>query len=116
MIFKKKHRWVRVAKNFSELHFGENNLVEIDIDGKKVCLANTQSGIKACASRCPHAGGNMAEGKLDAKGNIVCTVHKYHFNLSDGRDIGGEGYFLKIYPVKEDEEGIFVGMEEIAFD
>ncbi len=26
-----------------------------------------------------------------------------------------EGYFLKLYPIKEEEKGVFVGLEEVAF-
>lgn len=110
MLIEKKYSWVRIAKSIFELPFAGNNLVEIDIEGKNICIAKTASGLKACLSKCPHAGGDMAQGKIDRKGNIVCPVHGYIFNLNNGRDIMGEGYFLKIYPVKEDEEGIFIGI------
>lgn len=106
----KKYRWIKIAGNIGELVFGKNNIAEIEIEGKKICIAKTISGLKGCSSRCPHAGGDMAEGKLDKKGNIMCAVHGYIFNLNNGRDINGEGYFLKIYQVKEEKEGVFVSM------
>lgn len=109
----KKYKWIQIAGSIDEFIFGENNLKEIDIDGKKICLAKTTSGLKACTSKCPHAGGNMSNGRLDKRGNIVCCVHNYSFNLTHGRDTLGEGYFLKTYPVKESEKGIFVGVEEM---
>ena len=110
----KKYKWIQIASSIDEFIFGENNLAEIEIQGKKICIAKTTTGLKACASKCPHAGGNMAEGKLDKRENIVCCVHNYRFNLTHGRDVFGEGYFLKIYPVRESEEGIFVGIEEMT--
>lgn len=104
------YRWVKIANSIDEIHFGASGLTNITLEGKDICLAKTSAGIKACNAKCPHAGGNMAEGKIDAKQNIVCCVHNYSFSLQHGRDTFGEGYFLKIYPVRENEEGIFVGM------
>ena len=54
----------------------------------------------------------MCQGFLDKNGNIVCPVHRYVFSLENGRDISGEGYYLKIYPVKINDEGVFIGFEE----
>lgn len=110
MDYGKKYRWVKIADDMNQIGFSENNLIEINIEGKRICLVKTDEGLKACAASCPHAGGNMSHGKLDAKGNIVCCVHNYRFSLSNGRDTMGEGYFLKIYPVMQNEEGVFLGM------
>ena len=106
----KEYRWIKVANTLTELFFAHNHLLEIEVEGRKICLAKTSKGLKACAAKCPHAGGKLVEGKLDAKENIVCCVHNYHFNLTHGRDTLGEGYFLKIYPMKEDETGVFIGL------
>lgn len=108
----KKISWIKIADKKEELVFAENDILEVEIGDRKICIASTSSGLRACSSRCPHAGGNMALGKLDKKGNIVCPVHGYNFNLNSGRDTNFEGYFLKIYPIKEEEQGIFVGIEE----
>ena len=82
---------------------------------KKFVLSKTLEGLAACTAKCPHAGGNMAEGYLDKDGNIVCPVHRYIFNLENGRDVTGEGYFLKIYPVKANEMGYLLGIEEVGY-
>jgi 3-phenylpropionate/trans-cinnamate dioxygenase ferredoxin subunit len=41
----------------------------------------------------------------------VCPLHRYRFSLANGRNTSGEGYFLKTYPVKEDDDGVWVGLE-----
>ncbi len=112
MKHEKKYKWHKIADGPSELIFGENSLVEYEVAGKKICIARTENTLAACASKCPHAGGNMSEGFLDNNGNIVCPVHRYVFSFTNGRDVTGEGYFLKIYPVKINEEGVFIGFEE----
>ena len=99
---------VKIAENIASIDFPENNLIEIIAGGKSICLVKIPTGLKACAAKCPHAGGKMAEGKLDNKGNIVCCVHNYHFSLMNGRDTFNEGYFLKIYPVIINADGVFL--------
>ena len=108
----KKYKWYKIAETHLELHFEDNGLVEIQVASKKICIARSGEGFKACAAKCPHAGGNMAEGFLDKDENIVCPVHRYKFNLVNGRDVTGEGYYLKTYPVEIRDEGIFLGIKE----
>ena len=108
----KKYTWHKVADSVAELHFGENNLLHLTVGGKNICIAKGKDKYFACTAKCPHAGGNMADGFLDARDNIVCPIHRYTFNFTNGRDITGEGYYLKTYPVKSDETGVFVGIDE----
>jgi 3-phenylpropionate/trans-cinnamate dioxygenase ferredoxin subunit len=103
----KQESWVKIANNVHELVF-ENNIAVVERNEKSVCIIKTMNGLKACSSKCPHAGGDLSAGFLDAKENIICPVHHYRFNLNHGRDTNGEGYFLKIFPVKEDEEGVWL--------
>ncbi len=107
----KNRNWIKIANNAEEIIFPENNLVKIAVEGKTICLIHTAGGLKACASKCPHAGGDLSDGYLDKKDHIVCPVHGYRFNINNGRDNNGEGYFLKICPIKISEDGIFVALE-----
>jgi nitrite reductase/ring-hydroxylating ferredoxin subunit len=103
----KEETWIKVAENIDEINF-ENNIGCVQIKEKSICIIKTTNGLKACSSRCPHAGGDLSAGFLDSKGNIICPVHNYRFNLKNGRDSNGEGYFLKIFPVRENEEGVWL--------
>lgn len=108
----KKYKWHKIADLESELCFGDNNIFDINIAGKHVCIIKTSRGIVACTAKCPHAGGDMSQGFLNKNDQIVCPLHRYTFSLLNGRDITNEGYYLKIYPIKENENGIFLGIEE----
>ena len=112
MLKEKKYTWHKIADNINELHFAENNLSEIEVDGKKICLAKGRENIFACSNKCPHASGIICEGFIDPLDNVVCPLHRYKFNLKNGRNVSGEGYFLKTYPVDVREDGVFVGFEE----
>ena len=108
----KKYTWHKIADTAAELDFNKDNLLQAEVNGKQICIAQTKSGLQACASKCPHAGGPMADGFIDAVGNIVCPLHRYKFSLQNGRNTSGEGYYLKTFPIETREEGIFVGIEE----
>jgi nitrite reductase/ring-hydroxylating ferredoxin subunit len=107
----KKIKWYKIAEKLDEIAFKENNLAEIEVNGKKICISN-KANVAACTAKCPHAGGNMSAGYVDALGNIVCPLHRYKFSLKNGRNTSGEGYFLKTFPVEINENGVFIGFEE----
>lgn len=104
--------WYKIADSEAEINVAANGLGQITVAGKSVCLAKKGDIIQACAAKCPHAGGLMADGFIDALGNIVCPLHRYKFSLQNGRNVSGEGYFLKIFPVEIRPEGVFIGLEE----
>lgn len=91
----------------------QNKLTERIVAGKRVGLLKRGDSIYAFTASCPHAGGSLCEGWLDARGHIVCPEHKYHFDPANGRNTSGEGYKLYTYPVEIKEGNIFVGMIDI---
>lgn len=99
--------WHKIAESVAEINFSPAGLAEVEVAGKRVCLAHYKEQLFACAAKCPHAGGTMAGGYTDALGNIVCPLHRYKFSLGRGHNVSGEGYYLKTYPVKE-EDGIWL--------
>ncbi len=105
-----KYTWHKIADGLSELRFGTNSMLQLEVSGKTICLAKKDDSLFACAHKCPHAGGIMADGYLDALGNIVCPLHRYKFSLQNGRNISGEGYYLKTYPIEIREDGIYAGI------
>ncbi|MFY7878713.1 MAG: Rieske (2Fe-2S) protein [Lacibacter sp.] len=108
----KTYKWVKVAESVQELNSQSNHLSELTVEGKTICIAHYGGQLHGCASKCPHAGGRMADGFIDAAGNIVCPLHRYKFQLTTGRNTSGEGYYLKTYPVEVREDGVYVGLEE----
>lgn len=98
-------RWYKVAESRAELF--QTTLPVHKIDGKSIGFALHNEEVFAFQDKCPHAGGRLSGGFVDVLGNIVCPLHRYKFNLKRGYNSSGEGYFLKTYPVKEDD-GIWV--------
>ncbi|MGZ3849419.1 MAG: Rieske (2Fe-2S) protein [Flavisolibacter sp.] len=105
-------RWVKIADAVEEIDFPPHYITEVEADGKRICIARNQDGLFAFAYKCPHAGGYLSEGYIDALGNVVCPIHRYKFCMKNGRNVSGEGYYLKHWPVEVREEGVFVGLEK----
>ena len=108
----KKYTWYKIADHITEMDFAANHISVVEVKGKKICIAKLKEQAFAFAYKCPHAGGILADGYIDAVGNVVCPQHRYRYNLENGRNISGEGYYLKHWPVEIREDGVYVGMED----
>ncbi len=110
-----KMNWVLITEAPLSLDFQENNLLDLEVDGKKITLAKWKEGYFAFAQKCPHASGRMSAGYINPLGQVVCPLHRYAFDMKNGRYTSGEGYFLKTYPVEQRPEGIFIGFKPNSF-
>lgn len=108
----KKYTWHKIADHIHALDFADNNIVAVEVAGKKMCIGKFKGKVFAFAYKCPHAGGILAEGYIDVLGNIVCPLHRYKYDMKNGRNVSGEGYYLRHWPVELKENGVYVGMEE----
>ena len=104
--------WIKVANSIEDIPFNANNLAETEANGRRICLSKKDGNIFAFAYKCPHAGGYFVNGYLDALGNVVCPVHRYKFCPANGRNVSGEGYYLKHWPVEIRADGVYVGLEK----
>lgn len=104
--------WHKVADVREGLQWQSNKMTVVEAGGKKITLAIHQNNLFAFAYKCPHASGIMAEGFIDAKGQVACPLHRFRFNIANGHNVSGEGYRLTTYPIEEREDGIFVGLDK----
>lgn len=104
--------WIKISDSVEEIVFFANNIGEAVADGKRICIARNQEKLFAFAYKCPHASGLLIDGYIDALGNVVCPLHRYKFSLRNGRNVSGEGYYLKHWPVEIREDGVYVGFEK----
>ena len=110
MSFFSIHQWHKIAASENELDFSPHQIAVTEVNNKKICIGRHKDVLYAFAYMCPHASGMLADGYIDVLGNIVCPVHGYKFNLQNGRNTSGEGYYLKRWPVEKREDGIYVQM------
>ena len=109
-----KLEWKLITTAPLSLNWAENNMVELEVDGRSFTLAKKSDTYFAFASKCPHASGRMAQGYINPLGQVVCPLHRYCFDMKNGRNTSGEGYFLKTYPIELREEGLFIGFQSFS--
>lgn len=105
-------QWFRIAGDADEISFGPQDIAVVQCNNKQLCVARYKDQLYAFAYLCPHASGIMANGYLDPLGNVVCPTHRYKFSIQNGRNVSGEGYHLKTYPVESRADGIYIGMQK----
>lgn len=112
LFFMAETNWIKIAESEAAIPFGPNNMAAVLADGKPLCIGRYKNDLFAFAPKCPHASGLFINGFIDAMGNVVCPLHRYKFCLRNGRNVSGEGYYLKHWPVQVKEDGVFVGLEK----
>lgn len=75
--------WVTVAKT-GDVSDGE--MIEVDLEGKPIAIANVEGTFFAIAGECPHQGGPIAEGELDGE-VVTCPWHNFRFDFKTGRTL-----------------------------
>lgn len=67
----------------------EGSMKMLKVDGRRVCLVRTASGVHAIDHACPHEGYGLTQGDLDGD-LLTCAWHNWKFRVSDGRCVLGE--------------------------
>ena len=76
-----------VVGNLADVPVGSLKLVKVD--GRRLCLVHTSSGVHALDNACPHEGYGLTTGELDGE-LLTCAWHNWKFRVSDGRCVLGE--------------------------
>jgi nitrite reductase (NADH) small subunit len=63
-----------------------------------------EDGVFATQAQCPHRGGPLADGLVDAH-SVVCPLHDRIFALATGQGIGND-CVIEVYKTHVDEQGI----------
>ncbi|MEQ9466862.1 MAG: Rieske (2Fe-2S) protein [Ekhidna sp.] len=87
----------------------ENNKPrQVRADGKEICIVRKGEEIFAFQDACAHMGENLHKGNTNPFNEIVCPLHAYRFHMKTGEECEGRCSPLKIYPIIENEEGVFI--------
>lgn len=83
----------------------------INVKGNKICLARTTEGVFAVNDRCPHNGASLSSGYCNDKSEVICPMHRYPFDLKTGRATAGLAMNVETYPIKIENDGVYIGMK-----
>ncbi len=80
------------------------------LHGHRIALVRFNNDFFAVQDTCTHNGESLSKGTVNHLGEIICPWHHYCFNLQTGREMNSRSADLKVYPVKSDESGFYVGI------
>jgi len=85
-------------------------LKKVKVDGKAICMICYDGKLYATSAWCPHAGGDLSYGFINKERKLVCPVHRYCYDLENGRGCEGQGDYLENYPVKIENGEVYIGI------
>ena len=98
--------------------FPENSGACIKYKTKQIAVFNFTRTSKWYASQnlCPHKmemvlSLGMIGNKEDVP-KVACPLHKKNFSLEDGSNLAGEDYKITVYPVKIENENVYIGFND----
>jgi len=76
-----------------------------DVGKLRVAVFRTRrGGVYATQAECPHRSGPLADGLIGERA-VMCPLHGYKFDLTNGDALGHTCGTLKTFPVDVDERG-----------
>lgn len=72
------------------------------VGGEEVAVFRLRDGsVRAMQASCPHAGGPLADGQIDAV-KVVCPLHNHVFAFADGSCVSGD-FAVRVYSIRVDD-------------
>lgn len=105
-------QWHRI---YNSLEDGINAVPEkrtavVLVNGKRICITRVGDEFFGFDTKCPHQGASMVNAQCNEYQQIVCPLHRFKYNLNNGQ--GDEGFYLKTYPVKVEQGGVYIGVKK----
>lgn len=104
--------WIKIFETQAE---AEGTLLEnrprlLVVRGQRICLVKHGGKLFAVQDKCTHNGESLSKGSINYLGEVVCPLHRYQFHLKNGRECAQRSNDLECFPIRESEEGIFMGV------
>jgi 3-phenylpropionate/trans-cinnamate dioxygenase ferredoxin subunit len=84
--------------------FGNSHQIEKQFSFGTVLLIKEGTELFAIKNKCPHQGAAMFGCSIH-EGKVICPLHRYSFDLENGR---GHGLYLETFPIIYNKEGVFI--------
>lgn len=95
--------WVKALDNPPK----EGSMVEVSIAGQDLFVALSNGKLYCAQNRCPHEEIKLTLGCLKGR-QVKCSLHGFSFDLVTGDSSDEATDKLKLYPVKQDNQQIYI--------
>ncbi len=84
-------------------------VMEADVNGVQICLANLNGELAALDNLCPHRQGPLGQGWIEGE-TVICPWHSWAFNLKTGESEYPANERVKVFPVKTEGENVMIDL------
>lgn len=109
VLARKPMKWVMILSN--DAAKAADFVRIIKVEGRTFCVIKDNGAFYATQPRCPHAGADLSLGWCK-NGKLICSFHRYQYDLNTGEGAKGQGDYLETYPLEFREDGIYIGLKE----
>ncbi|RAU95375.1 Rieske (2Fe-2S) protein [Mycobacterium colombiense] len=81
------------------------------VDGRQIAVFRCRDGsLRALDAVCPHRGGPLADGLVDAD-VVICPLHGFTYDLASGCEVANGGAPVTAYPVHADDGSVHLWVD-----
>lgn len=104
--------WVRIFSSEAEAQsrLKENQPQLVVVRKLRLCMVKRDNHFLVVQDACTHNGESLSRGKVNHLGEIICPWHGHQFDLASGREISERSGDLNTFPVRIQEDGVFIGI------
>ncbi len=103
-------RWRAVAK-LGDVRAGD--VIAVTVDDRELVLGLDGDRYFATQRRCPHHGGDLADG-IVSRGHVICPQHGWRFSTATGRTPEASEYCVVRYAVRVVDDQIEIDPTPLA--
>ncbi len=85
-------------------------VMEAEVNGVAVCLANVEGKLSALDNWCPHRRGPLGQGWVEGNA-VVCPWHSWLFNVETGIAEPPEKAKVDVFPVKVEGNEVLIELK-----
>ncbi len=82
---------------------------EIELEGRMLCLANVGGTLHALDNWCPHRQGPLGQGWIEGE-TVVCPWHAWAFDCRTGVALEPERAEVKVFPVRTEGDAVLTDL------
>ena len=91
----------------------EGNVMEVEAQGRSLCLARIGGELSALDNRCPHRQGPLGQGWVEGN-TVVCPWHAWSFDARSGRSVFPDNEQVAVFPLKREGDALLIELDTPA--